>query len=222
MNAITDAHIVRSTKKIQCVNCKNATLTDTMFLVELASGESGPVCATCHPEVMAAGCLVAKRRLLRLPKWAQGRIQLLAKNLARAQEQLRQITSGDSPIRWNDSPVRDSDRWQGIPARATLRIALTTGTLELQLRHGVLQVRNNDHGRIMVQPCYHNSLEINVQPREAGDAAVLMEILRKMETADRYQDMSDSGIEKCFRCNVPVGDGHGFGCPYHPLPLTQS
>ena len=165
---------------------------------------------------------VTAARIAKLPKWVQDWIKRITRDLEGVREQLRQVTTGDSPIRWNDSPVRDSDRWQGIPARATLRIALTTGTLELQLRHGVLQVRNNDHGRIMVQPCYHNSLEINVQPREAGDAAVLMEILRKMETADRYQDMSDSGIEKCFRCNVPVGDGHSFGCPYHPLPLTQS
>lgn len=220
MNAITNAHIVMSTRKIPCVNCENTTLEDTMFLVELASRESGPVCATCHPKVMAAGCLVAKSRLLKLPKWAQGRIRCLTRDLNSAKEQLRQITTGDSPIAWNDSPVRDD--WHGIPARATLRIILDTGVLELQLRHGVLQIRNNDHGRIMVQPSYHNALEVNVAPREAADAAVLMEILREMEAADRYQDMDDSGIEKCFRCNVPVGEGHALGCVYYPLPTIQS
>jgi len=170
---------------------------------------------------MKAGYLVDKSRITKLPKWAQARIRLLQKNLARAQEQLRQITTGDSPIVWNDSPVRGD--WHGIPARATLRITVDAGVLELQLlRHGVLQVRNFGTGRIMAQPSSHNSLDIDIQPREAADAAVLMRMLRKMEVEDRYQDMEDSGIEKCFRCDVPVGEGHALGCSYYPLPIIQS
>ena len=163
---------------------------------------------------------VIATRIDKLPKWAQYRFRALEKNLARAEEQLRQITTGDSPIVWNDSPVRDN--WHGIPARATLRITVDTGVLELQVRYGVLQVRNFDTGRIMTQPRSHNSLEVNIEPREAADAAILIQILRKMEAEDRYQDMNDSGIEKCHRCDVPVGDGHGPNCPYYPLPPTQS
>jgi len=169
---------------------------------------------------MKAGYLVDKSRLSKLPKWAQRQIRRLTRDLDSAREQLRQITTGDSPIVWNDSPVRDD--WHGIPARATLRFTLDTGMLELQLREGVLQIRNYSHGRIMVQPNFRNSLEISVQPREAADAAVLMQMLREMEVEDRYQDMEDSGIEKCFRCNVPVGDGHALGCTYYPLPSLQS
>jgi len=159
-------------------------------------------------------------RILRLPKWAQGRIQLLVRNLARAHEQLRQITTGESPIVWNDSPVRDD--WHGIPARATLRITVDAGMLELQLRHGVLQIRNFGTGRIMTQPCSHNSLEVNIEPRESGNATVLMQILREMEAEDQYQDMEDSGILKCARCHVPVGMGHSIKCTYYPLPPLQS
>jgi len=163
---------------------------------------------------------VIPTRISKLPKWAQYRFAVLEKNLARAEEQLRQTTTGDSPIVWNASPIRDD--WHGIPKRASLRITLDTGILELQLRHGFLQIRNNDNGRIMAQPSGHSGLEISVQPREASDAAVLMQILREMEVEDRYQDMEDSGIQKCTRCHVPVGDGHGLKCLYYPLPLLQS
>jgi len=159
-------------------------------------------------------------RMSKLPKWAQSRFRVLEKNLARAEKQLREITTGDSPIVWNASPMRDD--WHGIPKRATLRFTLGTGMLELQLRDGVLRIRNLRHGRIMAQPSYHNGLEINIEPREASDAAVLMQILREMEVEDRYQDMEDSGIQKCTRCHVPVGDGHGLKCLYYPLPLLQS
>jgi len=48
--------MMMSTVKAFCANCGDQVLLDSMFSVELESGESGLVCAACHLIVMDAGC----------------------------------------------------------------------------------------------------------------------------------------------------------------------
>ena len=92
----------------------------------------------------------------RLPKWAQQRIKILELELHDIKGQLKQVSSGESPVYWEDG-LRDYTM-HGIPERAAVVFRVQGGTLDVNLRDGRIQIRGTS-GRT----------QIDVRP-EAGNA----------------------------------------------------
>jgi hypothetical protein len=105
---------------------------------------------------------VEAERIAKLPKWAQQYIHKLERDVEWYKEQLRQTSSGDSPITWELGSIHNSKQ-HGIPERATVRFQLANGYIECALRKTTLQIRRGSFkGRLMVGPCAYNLVEIEI------------------------------------------------------------
>ena len=97
-------------------------------------------------------------RLALLPKWAQQYIQKLQKDVEWYKKQLRQTSSGDSPITWE--VVTGNSEAKGIPERAYVSFKTPRGTIDFVLRDGRIIAQLHDVGSICVVGCAANQFYI--------------------------------------------------------------
>lgn len=79
--------------------------------------------------------MLTDKQWQRLPKYVRDHIARVENKLERKEEQLRAITSGDSPIWWT-MPLEDEKH--GIPVRASVVFQLDGGSIQISVRAGKL------------------------------------------------------------------------------------
>ena len=101
-------------------------------------------------------------KFMKLPRWAKDEINRLERNSQDAEEQIRQMNSGEeSLVYWNDGLAREK---HGLPDRATVTFQTPNGPISVMIRDGELSVMSMAIN-LLVRPSAANSIRILAENR---------------------------------------------------------